>query len=64
MRRLLVLNQPHNARERDDGKLIASEINHLKLDVVWIILSTCDLVYTDGVEAENPSGLVNADILS
>ena len=44
-------------------KLIASEINHLKLDVVWIILSTCDLAYTDGVEAEGPSGLVNADFL-
>ena len=45
-------------------KLIASETNHLKLDVVWIILSTCDLAYTDGVEAEGSSGLVNADFLS
>ena len=45
-------------------KLTASEINHLKLDVVWIILGAYDLVYTDGVEAEGPSGLVNADFLS
>ena len=45
-------------------KLIASEINHLKLEAVWIILGTCDLAYTDGVAAERPSGLVNADFLS
>ena len=45
-------------------KLIASAINHLKLDAVWIILSTCGLAYTDGAEAEGPSGLVNADFLS
>ena len=45
-------------------KLIAREINHLKLDAVWIILGTCDLAYTDGVEAVGPSGLVNADFLS
>ena len=45
-------------------KLIASEINHLKLDAVWIIPGTCELAYTDGAEAEGPSGLVNADLLS
>ena len=44
-------------------KLIASEINHLKLDAEWIILGTCDLAYTDGVEAEGPEDLVNADFL-
>ena len=50
--------------KRMTKKLIASEINHLKLDVVWIILGAYDLVYTDGVEVEGPLGLVNTDFLS
>jgi CHAT domain-containing protein len=56
----LLLTPPEKATETDDGYLSASEIEALKLDADWVILSACNTAAGGADGAEALSGLARA----
>jgi len=58
----LILTPPETASEADDGYLTASEVERLKLDADWVILSACNTAAGNEPNAEALSGLADAFI--
>lgn len=56
----LVLTPPQQARDGDDGLLLASEVALLHLDADWVILSACNTAAAGAGGGEALSGLAQA----